>query len=81
MGATVMIKTNPTAKALIREALGRVLLMGSPWIAVHELNLPGVSQCAASARLREMARANPPEVLGRPRLGTKVKEWSLLISD
>jgi hypothetical protein len=64
------------AKDLIRESLEKAILRGTPWLAVHELGLLTVSQCAASARLREMARAG--EVTSRTRFGKKFSEWTLL---
>jgi len=65
-----------TAKDLIRNALSLAILTGFPWKAVHELRIVGVSECAASARLREMARTG--EVAGRYREGKTFKEWMLL---
>ena len=68
--------TTKTAKEQIRHELELAILCGLPFRAVHELRLDGVSQCAASARLREMARAG--EVTSRTRLGKKFSEWALL---
>ena len=67
---------NPTAKDQIRHQLELSILCGYPFRAVHELHLDGVSQCAASARLREMARDG--EVVGRFRIGKPFKEFALL---
>ncbi len=44
-------------------------------LAVHELCVTGVSECSASARLREMAEDGL--VIGKKREGKSFKEWSL----
>jgi hypothetical protein len=67
------------AKDKIRKVLADAISRGYDYQAIHELHLEGVSECSASARLREMARANPPEVIGRVREGTKFKEWKLAV--
>jgi pyridoxine 5'-phosphate synthase PdxJ len=68
--------TKTTAKDQIRKELELAILCGFPFRAVHELHLESVSQCAASARLREMSRDG--EVVGRIRLGKQFKEWALV---
>lgn len=76
MDDNTAVKTKPkTASELIIE-----LLTANPesWFAVHELNITDVSECAASARLRELARDG--RVIGKTRKGKSFKEWSILIS-
>lgn len=65
-----------TAKKKIKDALYLAALSGNPWRIIREISLIGVSECSASARLREMARTG--EVEGRFREGKKEKEWRLL---
>lgn len=43
------------------------------WVAVHEITLMGASDCAISARLRELARDGRVE--SRMREGKRFKEW------
>lgn len=44
-------------------------------LALHELDIPGVSQAAASARLREMAKENL--VVSFPVPGKRFTSWAL----
>ena len=52
-------------------------LSSSPWpVPLHKLDIPGVSECSASARLREMARLGI--VYSVPVPGTKYTAWALV---
>lgn len=58
-----------------RDLILRRLAEASRPVALHELNIQGVSQSAASARLREMARENL--VVSFPVPGKKFTAWLL----
>ena len=67
----IMTLLQKTASERIVDAL---IIHGS-WLAVHEIGLIGISDCAASARLRELARTGA--VVSRYREGTRFKEWAI----
>ena len=51
------------------------LVSHNGWLAIHEFGLRGISDCAASARLRELARGG--KVVSRFREHSRYKEWSI----
>lgn len=64
-------KTMKPTKQVILETLA----MSDRPLALHELNITGISECSASARLREMARIG--QVIGQRREGKSYKEWTV----
>lgn len=64
-----------TAKALILERLAHTEIP----LALHQLQIGGVSQTAASARLREMKKAGL--VVSVPIPGRKFTAWALAPKD
>jgi len=55
-------------------------LASSPWpTPLHKLDIPGVSECSASARLREMQREGI--VYSVPVPGKKFTAWALVPKD
>lgn len=64
-----------TAKAKI---LAR--LASSPWpTPLHKLDIPGVSECSASARLREMAKEGLVRSVSVP--GKRFTSWEIVPKD
>jgi hypothetical protein len=59
-----------TAKILILERLKQ----SGSWLAVHELNIIGISDNAAATRLSELAKQG--KVVSRFRTGKRFKEWA-----
>lgn len=62
-------------KVPAKELIYRRLRRSEHPLAVHELDITGVSQCSASARLREMARDGI--VLSVPAPGKAYKLWTV----
>lgn len=62
-------------KVTAKDAILRRLFEASKPLAVHELDVFGVSDNAAATRLSELAKEG--KVTGTIRRGTRYKEWSI----